>query len=177
MRRLVSENCHGPRARITSFTVAVVSLTVLTLAQSPSALAGTLDQVRQTGTLTLGYRADAQPFSYHDASGAPAGYSVVLCQKIADQVKSELGLSALTVVWRPATLAERFNDVQQGKVDLLCGADSATLARMKDVSFSIPIFPSGIGAMLHADAPAALRQILADAPPPSHPIWRGSPAR
>src|SRR5437764_12001243 len=48
---------------------------------------------------------------------------------------------------------------------------------MKDVSFSIPIFPSGIGAMLHADAPAAMRQILADAPPPSHPIWRGSPAR
>ena len=66
--------------------------------------------------------------------------------------------------------------MQQGKVDLLCGADTATLTRRKDVSFSIPIFPSGIGAILRADAPVQLRDVLAGRPS-SGPIWRGSPAR
>ena len=65
----------------------------------------------------------------------------------------------------------------QGKIDLLCGAASATLTRMKEVSFSIPIFPDGIGALLRADSPEPLRDLLIGAPPLSHPVWRGSPAR
>jgi polar amino acid transport system substrate-binding protein len=48
---------------------------------------------------------------------------------------------------------------------------------MKEVSFSIPIFPGGIGALLRADSPGPLRDLLAGAPPLSHPVWRGSPAR
>ena len=91
-------------------------------------------------------------------------------------MKAELALPALTVEWVPVTLEDRFQAVQQGKVDLLCGADTATLTRRKDVSFSIPIFPSGIGAILRADAPVQLRDVLAGRPS-SGPIWRGSPAR
>ena len=74
------------------------------------------------------------------------------------------------------TLADRFKDLQQGKVDSAVRRRLATLARRKEVSFSIPIFPGGIGAMMRMDAAAPLRAILADAPPPSHPVWRGSPA-
>jgi polar amino acid transport system substrate-binding protein len=48
---------------------------------------------------------------------------------------------------------------------------------MKEIAFSIPIFPSGIGALFRADAPAPLRDILAEGQPPPHPIWRASPAR
>jgi polar amino acid transport system substrate-binding protein len=148
----------------------------LLLADAASAEAGTLDRIRQAGKIELGYRADARPFSYKDASGKAAGYSIALCEKIADDVKAELGLPTLTVDWVPVTLEGRFQDVQQGKVDLLCGADTATLTRRKDVSFSIPIFPSGIGAILRADAPVQLRDVLAGRPS-SGPIWRGSPAR
>jgi ABC-type amino acid transport substrate-binding protein len=171
MRRQKSESRRWYLLRIASLAVAVVAF-----AQAASA-AATLDRVRQTGKLALGYRTDAQPFSYRDEAGKPAGYSVALCQKIADQVKAELGLSSLTVEWVPVTLADRFDNVKEGKIDLLCGADSLTLARMKEVSFSIPIFEGGIGAMLRADAPPPLQELLAGAPPPSHPIWRGTPAR
>jgi polar amino acid transport system substrate-binding protein len=101
---------------------------------------------------------------------------VTLCQKIADQVKAELGLPTLSVEWVPVTVPDRLSDVQQGKIDLLCGAASATLTRMKEVSFSIPIFPGGIGALLRADSPSRLRDLLTGAPPLSHPVWRGSPA-
>ncbi len=159
----------NPRAR-----AALVSLVTLLNAALPVS-AGTLDQIKGSGKLRLGYRTDARPFSYRDESGNAAGYSVVLCQRIAEQVKAELGLPALGVEWVPVTLEGRFQDVQQGQVDLLCGADTETLARRKEVSFSIPIFPGGIGAMLRADAPAGLRDILVGRPW-TRPLWRGSPA-
>jgi putrescine:ornithine antiporter len=137
--------------------------------------AATLEQVKTSGKLLLGYRTDARPFSY-DEGGKAAGYSVALCEKIAEDVKTELSLPSLTVEWVPVTLADRFQALQDGKIDILCGADTATLERRKEVSFSIPIFPSGIGAILRWDAPAALRDVLAGTPL-SDPIWRGSPAR
>jgi polar amino acid transport system substrate-binding protein len=95
---------------------------------------------------------------------------------VADEVKAELGLSELALEWVPVTAEDRFGTVAQGKVDLLCGADTVTLERRKQVAFSIPIFPSGIGAILRADAPAALQDVLTGQPP-SGPIWRASPAQ
>jgi polar amino acid transport system substrate-binding protein len=44
------------------------------------------------------------------------------------------------------------------------------------VSFSIPVFPSGIGALLRWDSPAPLQEVLAGKAP-TGPVWRGSPAR
>jgi polar amino acid transport system substrate-binding protein len=177
MQPVQSESSRRYRVLIATLGIAVLATSLLPFANAtPAAAAGTLDRIRQAGKIELGYRDDARPFSYKDGSGKAAGYTVALCEKIADDVKTELGLPALTVEWVPVTLEDRFQAVQQGKVDLLCGADSATLTRRKDVSFSIPVFPSGIGAILRADAPAQLRDVLAGRPS-SGPIWRGSPAR
>src|SRR4029453_4628403 len=138
--------------------------------------AGTLDKIRQSGKIALGYRADAQPFSYRDESGNAAGYSVALCQAIADGLKADLKLANLSVEWVPVTIDDRFSAVQQGKVDLFCGADTETMSRRKEVSFSLPIYPSGIGALIAADAPFKLHDILERGSPQTKPIWRGSPA-
>jgi len=137
--------------------------------------ATTLGAVKKTAKLKLGYRDDARPFSYRDESGNAAGYTVALCQKIAEQVKTDLGLASLSVEWVPVTLEGRFNAVRDGKVDLLCGADSVTLARRKEVSFSIPIYLSGVGALLRADALAGLYKALSERPGSSGPLWRGTP--
>jgi polar amino acid transport system substrate-binding protein len=155
----------------------IAALVAISAFAAPLSAAGTLDKIRQSGKVALGYRADAQPFSYRDESGNPTGFSVALCQAIADGLKADLGLANLSVEWVPVTLDDRFSAVQQGKVDLLCGAETETLSRRKEVSFSLPIFPSGIGALLAADAPAALQVILERGSPPTQPIWRGSPAR
>jgi polar amino acid transport system substrate-binding protein len=172
-----SENHHRRRVLIVCLMIACLAFAMLPLAPAMSASTTTSDRVKETNRLTLGYRTDAQPFSYRDTSGAPAGYSVTLCQRISDQMKVELGLPNLAVEWVPVTLADRFSAVVQGEIDLMCGADAVTLARRKEVAFSIPIFRSGIGAVLRADAPASLRDILADGEPPPHPVWRASPAR
>jgi ABC-type amino acid transport substrate-binding protein len=150
---------------------------LLPLADAAPGSAGTLDRVRQAGKLTLGYRADARPFSYRDESGKAAGYSVALCERIAEQVKAELGLSTLAVDWVPVTIEGRFRAVQEGRIDLLCGADTATLARRKEVAFSIPIFPGGIGALLRADSSRRLREILSKGEAAPRPLWRASPAQ
>ena len=52
---------------------AVIAIILLTLAAAAPASAGTLDRVKSTGHLRLGYRADARPLSYEDESGKPAG--------------------------------------------------------------------------------------------------------
>jgi ABC-type amino acid transport substrate-binding protein len=141
-----------------------------------AASADTLDRIRESGKLTLGYRTDARPFSYMDPSGNPAGYAIALCEAVSGTVKTESGASSLSVQWVPVTIEERFTAVSQGKIDLLCGPDAETLERRKEVAFSIPVFQSGIGAIVRADAPAPLRDVLSGRPP-SGPTWRGSPAR
>ena len=87
------------------------------------------------------------------------------------------GLATLTVEWVPVEADDRFSGLQQGKVDLLCGADTETLARRASVDFSIPIFPGGIGALLRADAARGSRRSSRDRPH-QRPNWRahGGPA-
>jgi polar amino acid transport system substrate-binding protein len=175
MNTTVARSSTMNRKRIAvSWVAALIGLAAFA---DPLTAAGTLDRIRQSGKVMLGYRADAQPFSYRDESGNAAGYSVALCQAIVDGLKADLGLANLAIQWVPVTVDDRFTAVQQGKVDLLCGAESETLSRRREVSFSLPIYPSGIGALLAADAPPALQEILERGSPPTRPIWRGSPAR
>jgi polar amino acid transport system substrate-binding protein len=141
-----------------------------------TASAATLDKIKQAGKITIGYRADAKPFSFDESAGKPSGYSVELCQKVVDEMKADLGVAELAIDWVAVTPEQRFADIAQGKIDLLCGAASVTLERRKEVSFSVPIFPSGISAVLRADAPPALADVLSGRGP-SGPIWRGSPAQ
>jgi putrescine:ornithine antiporter len=133
----------------------------------------TLERIRRAGKITLGYRADARPYSFREGSGAPDGFTVALCQQVVEAVKTELGLSTLSVNWVPVTIADRFESVKAGRVDLLCGAESQTLARRAEVSFSIPVYPGGVAAVLRHDAPARLREIL-KGERQSTPSWRAS---
>ena len=160
------------RGRAAAVALAVLAAGLAPLAQA----AGTLDRIKESGRVALGYRAEARPFSYKDDAGKPAGFSVALCLKVVDDVKAELGLPSIAVEWVPVTVEDRFQAVKDGKVDLLCGAETATLARRKDVSFSIPTFPGGIGAILRSDASFRLKEVLSQQKP-SRVLWRASPAQ
>ena len=158
-----------------AFAIALLAIGVLPVATADQAAAGTLDRMRDSGKLTLGYRDDARPFSYRDESGNADGYAVALCKAVAEKIKSDQGLPALTVEWVPVGIDDQYQAVKDGKVDLLCGA-AETLTSRKDVDFSVPVFPGGIGALLRANAPLGLREVLSGRPP-SGPLWRGNPAQ
>lgn len=164
---------RGLRARIAGFAIACLVAVAPVVAQKAAAPVGTLKRIQQAGKIRLGYRADARPFSFKDESGNAAGYSVAMCMKVVDAVKAELGAPTLGVEWVAVTLEDRFSALAQGNVDLLCGADTPTLARRKDVAFSTPIFPGGIGALLRSDAPKHLQDVLMGRKS-NEPTWRAS---
>jgi polar amino acid transport system substrate-binding protein len=80
----------------------------------------------------------------------------------------------------PVTSAGDMGLIRDGSVDLLCTPAVETLDRRKDVSFSIPVFPGGLRAVMRKDAALALRAAIDNTPgaggPNARPIWRGSPA-
>lgn len=150
---------------------------LLFLAATGSALAaGTLDRAKESGKLTIGYVPEARPFSFADASGKPDGYAIALCNRVAEAVKSELKLSALAVDFVQVAPGEGFGAVQQGRIDLLCGG-TPSLERRKLVDFSIPVLLSGTGAVVRADAPARLVQVLSGREPAAQRTWRASPGQ
>src|SRR5512139_300775 len=144
-------------------------------AASTAIAAGVLDKARESGKLSLGYRADTRPFAYAGDGGKATGFSVALCERVAEAVKAELKLPALDVEYVPVTAANRFEALQQGRIDLSCGTDTPTLERRALVDFSIPIFFAGTGALLRVDADRRMRDALANKPDPAQPVWRGAP--
>jgi ABC-type amino acid transport substrate-binding protein len=164
---------HARRTR--RWLGALGALLICLAAALPALAAGALDRARDTGKLTFGYRADTRPFSYTDESGKAAGFSVALCQNIAETVKIDLKLPALAVDFVPVTTANRFEALKQGQIDLECGTSTPTLERRAMVDFSIPIFSAGVGAVVRSDVDPRLRDALANRPDPSRPVWRGAP--
>lgn len=137
---------------------------------------GTLARIRDSGKATFGYQPDAAPFSYRDASGNAAGYTVELCKRVADALKGELKIGTLAVDWVPVAAQDRLTAVRDGKIDLSCSANPVTLSARNDVDFSIPIYPGGVGALVRSDSSFRLRQVLAKGQQ-AGPFWRGSPAQ
>jgi putrescine:ornithine antiporter len=161
-------------AKVAALILTLLAVASPAYAQQRAAItppATILERIKLSGQVRLGYRDDARPFSYRDESGNPAGYSVALCLQVVDAIKAETAMPSLKVEWVRVTLTDRFSAVQQGRIDLLCGAESETLARRADVSFSIPIFPGGIGALLRSDASARLKEVLSGRPS-TRPNWR-----
>ncbi len=109
--------------------------------------ADTLKKIRDSKTITLGFRTDSPPFSFSGPDGQPAGYSVDLCKRVVAGIERTLGGSSLAVKWVPVTSANRFDQVTSGAIDLECGNTTVTLGRQERVDFSNMTFVDG-GAVL-----------------------------
>ena len=112
-------------------------------------LTGTLKKVRDSGTITLGYREASMPFSY-TVAGRPLGYSIDLCREIVDAVSAELNGRELTIKYVPVTAETRIAAVRDGRVDLECGSTTNNVERQTQVAFSPIIFVSGTKLMVRA---------------------------
>ncbi len=121
-----------------------------------AASAATLDRIGQDKAIRIAYRPDAPPFSYKGKNGAPAGFVVDLCRAVAKHLGEQLNLPDLKIVYVPVTAADRFAAIENGKADLLCEPTTETLARRREVDFSIPTFVDGAGLMIRTDGPRSL---------------------
>ncbi|MDL2397586.1 amino acid ABC transporter substrate-binding protein [Rhizobium mayense] len=133
-----------------------------------AASAGTLDTLRQRGTLRIGYVVDEAPFSSSKPDAKPTGYAVDLCGKVADEI--EHVVPQLKREYVEMTLANGFDGVKSGQVDLLCGAVTVNLERREIVDFSQPIFLTGASALLRRDSPDYLQALFLDRPAAPRPV-------
>ena len=111
--------------------------------QQGATTGSTLDRIKSTKTLNLGYRDSSVPFSFVGQDQKPSGYSVDLCTRVADDLKRDLGLPDLAVKWTLVTVESRIPAVQNGTIDLECGSTTNTLSRQAQVDFSLTTFVTG----------------------------------
>jgi len=104
----------------------------------------TLKRIRESGTILIGVREASVPFSFLDQNKSPQGYSVDICLKIADAIRTELKLPRLDVKFVPVSSANRIPALIEGKVDLECGSTTNTRDRQKQVAFAYTTFVAGI---------------------------------
>src|SRR5207248_1768167 len=132
----------------------VLALLALGIAAGVSAqeLTGTMKKIKDTGTITIGYRDASIPFSYLDDSQKPIGYSMDLCYKIVDAVKAQLKLPDLKVALQPVTSATRIPLIANGTVDMECGSTTNNLERQQQVSFVVTTFVTANRLMSKAKA-------------------------
>lgn len=159
-------------------STAMIAAACFALLGALPAGAQTLERIKETAFIKLGYLDDARPFSFANTAGKPDGYTVELCQRIVEELKKELGMPQLDSQFAPVRLDWRMFALDQARIDLLCSPTSVTLAKRKEASFSIPVFGGGIRAVMLTDAATRLRSALeADAKAQkATPVWRGSPA-
>ena len=127
--------------------LAIMAVLVGTTVQAQT-LTGTLKKVNDSGTLTIGYRENALPFSFTGSDGKPSGYSIDLCKEIAIAVQQELKLANLTVNWVPVTPDNRIDAVANGTVDIECGSTTASLSRQEKVDFTLMTFVDGASLLI-----------------------------
>ena len=136
-------------------TVLIRFLFLAALGLSLPAAAQTLDKIRKSGVITLGYIDGAAPFSFADGTGQPQGYSVELCNAVAEGVGAQLKRQGLKVRWVKLTIQDRIDAVRTGKVDLECSTTTWTLSRQQLVDFSLVTFVDGGSLMVKTETNAA----------------------
>ena len=97
-----------------SFLLAAVVAIVAVGPAAAQQLSGTLQKINDSGTIVLGHRDASPPFSFLDEKKQPAGYSVDLCLRIVEAVKTKLGRPDLTVKYVPVSAENRFDKVAEG---------------------------------------------------------------
>jgi polar amino acid transport system substrate-binding protein len=169
-------NKQSPRfAATASKWGAALTVLVLGFTAIGSASAGeALDRIRANGKVRFAYLPKAAPFTSANASGVVEGYGAALCEKIAAGLSS--GAEKIAVEWVPVTIDSAAGAISSGQADVLCTPSNATLARRKNASFSLPVFPGGVRAVVRDDITPQVREALENNPR-TRPVWRGTPAQ
>ncbi len=118
-----------------SLVIGVALLALPGLAQADD-LTGTLKKIKETGTITIGYRETSIPFSYLDQNNKPVGFAMDICAKIVDAVKKDLKDDKIQTNYIAVTSSTRIPLIANGTVDLVCGSATNNAERQKQVSFA-----------------------------------------
>lgn len=141
-------------SRILVAALAVLATLAAYAQDAPAGGETTLERIARTGEFRIGFVPDAPPLAYLDAEGRATGYSLELCRHIASVIRDELGLDRIDIQYTPlVSMEERLGAVEQGDVDIECGATTVTLSRRERVDFTLMTFITGSAVLSRKDRP------------------------
>jgi glutamate/aspartate transport system substrate-binding protein len=131
---------------------AIAFAALLTLGALGAAQAGTLEKIKESGSVTMGVRESSGALSYTLGDGKYVGYHVEICTRVLLNIQKQLGLAQLATKYQPVTSQNRIPLVQNGTVDIECGSTTNNAARQKDVAFAVTTFVEEVRIAVKADS-------------------------
>ena len=120
----------------------------------PASAGPVLDEIRNKGRIVIAHRESSVPFSFVDG-GKPVGYAVDLCKRVAEAVRTKLGLKTLAVEFVKVTPADRIPVIVERRADLECGSTTNNAERRQKVAFTVPHYVAGARYLVRADSEIA----------------------
>jgi glutamate/aspartate transport system substrate-binding protein len=115
-------------------------------------LTGTLQKIKDAGSVSVGHRESSIPFSYYDDKNEVVGYSQDLVMMVVDAIKKKLNMPNLQVKLIPVTSQNRIPLVQNGTIDIESGSTTNNLDRQNQVAFSDTFFIIGTRLLVKKDS-------------------------
>ena len=123
------------------FALILAVALVLSLSLSASAEGfRTLDEIKESGKLTIGLFSDKKPFGYIDEYGEYQGYDVYLARRLAEDLGVELEPVSLDA-------PNRIEFLQSFKVDIVLANFTYTDERATQVDFALPYMKVALGVV------------------------------
>lgn len=146
----------NPARSVQDFFLSALLICTLVVIPGPSPKAqdndmgGTLEQIRERGSLVCGVSAGVAGFSRQDERGNYAGFDVDYCRALAAALFGDDS----RVEYAPLSAADRFDALANGEVDVLFRNTTWTLSRDIDglIDFAAINFYDGQGFMVRADS-------------------------
>lgn len=114
----------------------------------------TLKRIADSGEIRIGFVPDAPPLSFLDEEDNVIGYSIDLCRHIASAARDAAGLEKIRIAFVPlVTMQERIAAVENGDIDIECGATTVTLSRRERVDFTLMTFITGSAVLSRRSSP------------------------
>jgi ABC-type amino acid transport substrate-binding protein len=162
------------RLRVGHLIAAVIPMLAAVLAcagaraEDGALLTGTLKTIMDRGTILIGYRESALPFSFLNRAGQPVGFSQDLCHGIAEETARILNRDLLEseapswqtgvrIVHVPVTADARQPKLVSGEIDLECGSTTANAERARTIAFSPVFFLAGTKLLAPLAGSAGIR--------------------
>ncbi len=126
----------------------------VTAAPAPAVIpftGSTLERIKTTGTIIIGYRTGSIPISYVDENKKPIGYGVDICNRVAARVRDRLGMTTINIQYSEVDSSNRIPNLVSGKIDLECGSTTNNADRRKQVDFAIPYYIAGVRMLTRTD--------------------------
>ncbi len=128
---------------ITTAATALISVMFMTTAMAAGAEGSyVLKRIQDRGVINMGHREASVPFAYIK-DGNVQGYSIDLCDKFVEKIKSTLGMPGLKVKHVPVTSQTRLALIANGTIDMECGSTTNNLTRQKQVDYLPVTFITG----------------------------------